>query len=67
MPYKLLFKRISGYYEPCNYCNSTKCTNCTLPYSDQFTIDSQLDKLKLTNNDTYFSELRSSRGKELEI
>lgn len=34
MPYKLLFKNVSGYWEDCIYCGVSRCPGCPVPYSN---------------------------------
>jgi hypothetical protein len=68
MPYKLVFKDISGYYDDCNYCGQNRCGGCTVPFTDQITIQKILtDNLKLESNDTLFSSDRYKSGKELQV
>lgn len=65
MPYMLTFKDISGYYEECHYCGESRCGGCPVPYSDTATVQQILGKLNLSENNTFFSDNRVSRGKEI--
>lgn len=38
MPYSLVFKDVSSYYENCFYCDQQRCDGCPVPYTDDFTI-----------------------------
>lgn len=38
MPYKLVFKDISGYYDDCGYCGQNRCGGCPVPFTDQITV-----------------------------
>ena len=68
MPYKLVFKDISGYYEPCCYCNTQRCGGCNVPYTEEMTVEKILNELKLDSNNTLFSEdRRGNSGKELQL
>ena len=67
MPYRIVFKDISGYYESCYYCGQSKCSGCSVPYTDAMTIQETLSKINLQANETFFSEEKMTRGKELQI
>jgi hypothetical protein len=63
MPYRLVFKDISGYYEACHYCAQQRCGGCSVPYIDAMTIEELMSKIPVTSNDTYFNDDRT-KGKE---
>lgn len=65
MPYRIVFKDISGYYESCHYCGQSKCSGCTVPFTDAMTIQEVLSKINLLANETFFSDDRQTRGKEM--
>lgn len=67
MPYKLVFKDISGFMEDCKYCGQQRCSGCNVPYSDEASVENIFQNLKLTTNDTLFSEDRKISGKEFQI
>jgi ubiquitin carboxyl-terminal hydrolase 4/11/15 len=67
-PYKIQFKDITGYWDECHYCGEQRCNGCTVPYSDEITIEAILtQKLKLKSNNTLFTDDYKSNGKELII
>ena len=39
MPYRLVFKNISGYQEYCCFCGQNRCAGCPIPYTDMLTIE----------------------------
>lgn len=67
MPYKLVFKDISGYMEDCKYCGMRQCSGCNVPYSEEATVATILANLKLTANDSLFAEDRRVSGKEFQV
>lgn len=67
MPYRLVFKDISGYYDSCFYCGQSKCGGCTVPYIDAMTIDELMSKTPAKTNDTYFSDDIRTKGKEFQV
>jgi hypothetical protein len=56
MPYRLVFKDISGYYDLCFYCGQSRCGGCPVPYIDAMTIEEVMNKISIKANDTFFSD-----------
>lgn len=65
MPYRLVFKDISGYYEACYFCGQQRCGGCAVPYTQALSIEELLNKINTTSNESYFSDDKQTRGREL--
>ena len=63
--YQLEFKNTAGHYSTCKICSSMSCKGCLVPYSDDETIATQLNKYGLSRNDTLFEQAAFNRGREL--
>ena len=67
MPYKLCFKDVTGYNESCLYCGQLRCNGCPVPFKEDATVNDILSNLKISNNDTLFSNERLIAGKEFQL
>ena len=64
MPYALKIKNISGYMEPCVFCQDKKCDGCPLPYTDNKTYNDLLNDAGITSNSSFFADYSSlKKGK----
>ena len=64
MPYQLEFKNTAGVYSACRLTGMTQGRCGLVPYEEETTVESMLDKVGLTRNDTLFGN-KYSAGKEL--
>ena len=63
MPYSLRLKNLTGYYEPCQFCNDQRCEGCPLPYTSEQDYFSLLRKIGAETNCSYYPENYQRKGR----
>lgn len=63
-PYNLIFKNISGTWGVCDYCGQTKCSGCSVPYSED-KLEKVFEQIKQDSVNSFYSRDHKSRGKEM--
>lgn len=61
--YCLRVKNMTGYMEPCHWCQDRRCDGCPLPFVENITYNDLLIKLGSSSNDSFYSSDAYKRGK----
>jgi hypothetical protein len=62
--YCLRIKNMTGYMEPCHWCQDKRCEGCPLPFDANMTYNDMLMKVGNSSNESFYSSDAYKRGKQ---